>query len=90
MALKCADLGHLALPSELHKMWVTRLQDEFYAQGDQERKLNLSVSALMERGKASLCSSQVLIPVLHVHLPFLIASCDSAHPCHERYLTRVG
>ena len=60
IALKCADLGHLALPPALHKKWVERLQQEFYAQGDREREAGLPVSALMERSKASkLSSSQV-------------------------------
>ena len=60
-ALKCADLGHLALPEELHRDWVSRLEEEFFLQGDQERKAGLPISPLMDRTKAnSLFSSQVL------------------------------
>lgn len=59
MALKCADLGHLAQPAELHRVWVNNLQEEFFLQGDQERQAGLPVSALMDREKhAKLSSSQ--------------------------------
>lgn len=70
IALKCADVGHLALPEHLHKLWVERLQQEFFSQGDQERDKGMSVSALMDRTKTSkLSSSQVLS----------IASCQCIH-----------
>lgn len=28
MSLKCADLGHLASPKEVHKRWVKKLEEE--------------------------------------------------------------
>merc|ERR1712137_822090 len=34
MALKCADLGHLALCWNSHMRWVQRLESEFFTQGD--------------------------------------------------------
>jgi cAMP-specific phosphodiesterase 4 len=37
-SLKCADLGHLARPYEIHRVWVEALQEEFWAQGDRERE----------------------------------------------------
>ena len=57
MALKCADVGHLALPTQTHKLWVERLQQEFFLQGDRERAMGMPVSALMDRNKASKVSS---------------------------------
>lgn len=60
MALKCADLGHLALEWSLHMRWVRRLETEFYAQGDQEQKSNFpEISFLMDRNKAGVSESQV-------------------------------
>ena len=60
LVLKAADIGHLALPEQLHRMWVERLQEEFYAQGDREREAGLDISALMDRKKYStIASSQV-------------------------------
>merc|ERR1712012_1038875 len=39
ISLKCADLGHLASDWSTHREWVSRLEEEFFLQGDQERKL---------------------------------------------------
>lgn len=59
-ALKCADLGHLALPWSSHMRWVRRLEEEFFAQGDQERKEGMSeVSFLMDRNKQGAADTQV-------------------------------
>lgn len=44
--LKAADLGHTALPWELHEPWVMRLLTEFYEQGDEERELGFPVSPM--------------------------------------------
>ena len=49
MALKWADLGHLASSLEVHLKWVRRLEEEMFRQGDQERVHNLPVSPLMDR-----------------------------------------
>lgn len=32
MLLKCADIGHLAAPSALHKRWAYQLEEEFFRQ----------------------------------------------------------
>jgi len=47
--LKAADLGHAALPWEMHESWAMRLLTEFYEQGDEERALGLPVSPMCER-----------------------------------------
>eukprot|EP00873_Tetraselmis_striata_P005111 jgi/Tetstr1/425375/TSEL_015822.t1 len=49
MAMKVADLGHCALPLKIHKIWVDRLEQEFFAQGDLERAAGRKVSPLMDR-----------------------------------------
>jgi len=59
VAVKCADLGHLTLKWEDHLLWVHRLQDEFFAQGDKERALGLPVSFLMDREKPGVSETQV-------------------------------
>ena len=53
VALKCSDIGHLACPLPLHQRWTAQLRDEFFFQGDLERKRGLRVSALMDRGDPS-------------------------------------
>ncbi|KAK9866453.1 hypothetical protein WJX84_009890 [Apatococcus fuscideae] len=60
VALKCADLGHLASQHELHRRWVDALTEEFFRQGDQERAKGMHVSPLMDRNEtAGLIKSQV-------------------------------
>lgn len=71
IALKAADIGHLALPRALHCTWVERLQNEFFAQGDREREAGMSISPLMDRNKSgTVASSQVTTcHIIACHLP---------------------
>jgi len=57
--MKCADLGHLALPWAIHLAWVRRLEAEFFAQGDREKDLGLPMSFLMDRNKPGASETQV-------------------------------
>ena len=59
MALKGADIGHLALPWRYHLVWVERLEMEFFAQGDLEKALGLPVSFLMDREKPGVTQTQL-------------------------------
>merc|ERR1712232_1296033 len=59
IALKCADLGHLATDWDAHCEWVSRLEEEFFLQGDQERLLGFEeVSFLMDRGAGGVSENQ--------------------------------
>jgi len=59
MVIKGGDIGHSALPWDLHLLWAQRITQEFYEQGDEERRLGLPVSALCDRnGSADLGNSQ--------------------------------
>jgi len=49
IALKCADVSHGAKELGLHKQWSRRIIEEFYHQGDQERKLNIPVTPTCDR-----------------------------------------
>jgi len=61
--LKCmvhlADLSNPTKPIELYRQWVARICEEFWRQGDQERRLGLDVSPLCDRKAASTEKSQV-------------------------------
>lgn len=59
MALKCADLGHLAAPWAVHQRWVAGLEEELFRQGDNEKQLHMLVSPLMDRSKGGITKSQV-------------------------------
>lgn len=58
MVLKCADLGHLSFPWELHQQWVSALQEEMFQQGDLERENDLQVSPCMNRNAPGIMSTQ--------------------------------
>jgi len=61
VAMKVADIGHCSAQLDQHKLWCQRLQEEFFAQGDEEKELGLHVSAMMDRKKPGVLdpSSQV-------------------------------
>lgn len=60
LALKMADMGHLALSWTLHLRWVRRLEQEFFLQGDREQSLGMpELSFLMDRSKPGVTQSQV-------------------------------
>ena len=59
MALKCADLGHLAAPWAVHQNWVAGLEEELFRQGDNEKQAHMPVSPLMDRTKGGITKSQV-------------------------------
>lgn len=42
MALKAADISHLAGPLEIHRRWTSQLRDEFFSQGDSKQQTSRS------------------------------------------------
>ncbi|KAG2425825.1 hypothetical protein HXX76_013450 [Chlamydomonas incerta] len=71
IALKCADIGHLGESLEVHKKWLSNLEEEFFRQGDRERELGLPISPLFDRSKQGVSKSQVgfydfvALPLVH-------------------------
>ncbi|KAK9830386.1 hypothetical protein WJX72_011468 [[Myrmecia] bisecta] len=61
MALKCADLGHLAATPEIHRRWSLMLEEELFKQGDLERAHSMVISPLMDRSspKGGVTRAQV-------------------------------
>ena len=49
LILKSADIGHPARPREVHLEWSRRATEEFWRQGDRERRLGLPVNAMNDR-----------------------------------------
>ena len=99
LVLKCADIGHTACGFDLHKVWVHRLQEELYNQGDLERESGLPISAMADRHNEEMTieTSQlafydaVVLPMMRVLTvfftgaePFLRQACEN----RERYVYR--
>lgn len=74
LALKCADLGHLAAALPVHLKWVSALEAEFFAQGDEERARSMPISPLCDRTKEGITKSQVGF------FEFVVSAC-----CHRKF-----
>ena len=91
LILKCADIGHTACEFSLHKVWVQRLQEELYNQGDLERESGLPISAMADRrnDKLTIEASQlafydaVVIPMMRVLTIFFAGAEPYLHQACE-------
>lgn len=59
MVLKCCDVSHPSKPLQLHLNWTERIGEEFFRQGDREKKLGLPVSPLCDRDDFNLPKAQM-------------------------------
>ncbi|KAK0148135.1 High affinity cAMP-specific 3',5'-cyclic phosphodiesterase 7A [Merluccius polli] len=59
MALKCADICNPCRPWELSKQWSEKVTEEFFHQGDIEKKHNLEVSPLCDRDTNTVGNIQI-------------------------------
>lgn len=58
IAMKIADVSNPSRPLNLYLKWAYRLEQEFYAQGDKERELSMSLSPFMDRQKPQMNNLQ--------------------------------
>jgi hypothetical protein len=59
MVVKCADVGNPAKRLNISQQWSHRVQEEFFLQGDEEKRLGLPISPFMDRDKPNLSKSQI-------------------------------
>lgn len=59
MVLHCADISHPAKEWDLHYKWTCQLLEEFFLQGDMEKKLGLPFSPLCDRNNTLIAESQI-------------------------------
>ena len=87
MVLKCADVGHLALPWTSHLAWVERLEAEFFSQGDLEKSLDITpVSFLMDRAKPGVTKVCVVMQRFQHNKqnPYPVQATNHARPSLPR------
>ncbi|EPZ36858.1 HD-domain/PDEase-like protein [Rozella allomycis CSF55] len=58
IVIKAADVCNSTKAFDLHLNWVHKVLEEFFRQGDEEKRLGLPVSPLMDRETVNLASSQ--------------------------------
>ncbi|KAJ3182812.1 hypothetical protein HDU85_002415 [Gaertneriomyces sp. JEL0708] len=69
LAIKCADLNNSAKPLEQSTKWALQVMEDFFLQGDREKKMGMPVSKFMDRDDTSIPKCQLgFIDVLVVPL----------------------
>ena len=59
MCIKCADISNAARPQNLNLNWTSRVMEEFFMQGDREKKEGLPISPLCDRHSTNIPKSQI-------------------------------
>ena len=62
IALKCADISNPCRAWEVSKKWSELVCDEFFKQGDYERKLGLPVANINDRHITTVAKIQTGMP----------------------------
>ncbi|XP_067937272.1 3',5'-cyclic-AMP phosphodiesterase 4C-like isoform X3 [Watersipora subatra] len=50
----CADLSNPTKPRNYYNQWTTRITEEFFRQGDKEKKLDIAISPMCERPNSDM------------------------------------
>ena len=59
VAIKCGDINNAAKSLEISTQWAANIMEEFFKQGDEERKLGLPISMFMDRQTTVISKCQV-------------------------------
>ena len=86
LVLKAADMSHLAYNFDMHTQWVELLQEEMFLQGDHEIRMGLAPSALCDRTKPGITSSQAdFIDFVALRMYKMLAEAfPSTSPIYEK------
>ena len=57
MAIKCADLGHLAAEWDVHRRWVSVLEEEFFLQVPRHAQQSVRQHCLLHVYLSTVCLS---------------------------------
>ncbi|KAL3120818.1 hypothetical protein niasHT_008110 [Heterodera trifolii] len=72
MLIKFADINSPAKPYSLHRQWTERICQEFYEQGDEEKKRKMPLSPYMDRNEPAVAKLQDSF-IAHIVNPLAIA-----------------
>eukprot|EP00927_Polykrikos_kofoidii_P065040 TRINITY_DN60838_c0_g1_i1.p1 TRINITY_DN60838_c0_g1~~TRINITY_DN60838_c0_g1_i1.p1 ORF type:complete len:582 (+),score=87.17 TRINITY_DN60838_c0_g1_i1:69-1748(+) len=83
--LHFSDIGHPFRSFDIHNAWCTRITDEFFTQGDQEKELGMQPLALFDREKAPPFAKGQLGFLTFVIAPTLDIFIQVLGPCGELF-----
>ena len=100
LTLHCADIGNQTKPFDQSSQWTSRVMEEFFSQGDLERKLNMPVSATCDRSSVVVANAQVFFidvvvrPALKIFFG-LTNECEAVclrnlDSCQQRWAAEVA
>lgn len=91
LILHIADISTPLKPFWISKQWATRVQDEFFAQGDEEKRLGIPVGMLNDRDKVNRSGSEHgFISFLVSPLIFAAVGCfPTLHPLASQMVTNM-
>ncbi|CAG9314187.1 unnamed protein product [Blepharisma stoltei] len=75
ISIKAADIGHAAKILEIHERWTLLVCEEFFTQGDLEKKNNLPVSMYCDRETTDVSKSQAGF-IKNIAMPLYMALND--------------
>lgn len=70
--IKFADINSPAKPFQLHRQWTDRICQEFYEQGDEEKRRKMPVSPYMDRNEPDVAKLQDSF-IAHIVNPLAVA-----------------
>ncbi|KAL3994296.1 3'5'-cyclic nucleotide phosphodiesterase family protein [Acanthocheilonema viteae] len=72
MLIKFADINSPSKPYPLHRQWTDRICEEFYGQGDEEKRRGMAVSPYMDRDDPAVAKLQDSF-ISHIVSPLAVA-----------------
>ncbi|KAJ1566209.1 cAMP-specific 3',5'-cyclic phosphodiesterase 4D, partial [Nowakowskiella sp. JEL0078] len=57
--IKAADVSNVSKTWDIYQLWIERLTEEFFRQGDKERELGMQISPFMDRSAKAIPHSQI-------------------------------
>ncbi|OEH76775.1 calcium calmodulin-dependent 3 5 -cyclic nucleotide [Cyclospora cayetanensis] len=89
MVLKMADLSHALLCWKDHFIWTCKISEEFYRQGDAEKRLKLPVSSVCNR-ESHQCLAQNQVAFLRILVEPLLLELEGIEASYENEEPQIG
>ncbi|EPZ31742.1 HD-domain/PDEase-like protein [Rozella allomycis CSF55] len=89
MTIKCADISNPSKPHYIAYKWSNLILDEFFQQGDKEKKLGIPVSMFMDRQSTNMAKCQlgfidyIVLPLYEAWDLYMVENGD------HRYLDNI-